>query len=237
MIETSNRNLDLRQISGRDHLAHVSEHRLFECEMMGTMLASRHPGEWRTIRHCEAVRCRHYNSSLAGTAMEDCLLDTMGQAGPMYLSLDACVFRRVTLRGRLTTMLFRFDPHPFTGTGIGPDFKEMWRDEMVGYYRGCSPADWALDVTEAKFTSLTSLTIVPGDLVRHDAERAIRIRRDALVGDWAEGMPGVMQMCCEHFLEGPFDSFVVQRGEDKRNRDRFARDARWMRDRGFADPA
>ena len=237
MIETRHRNLDLRQVSGRDHLAHVSHHRLVECEVMGTMLASPHPGEWRTIRHCEAVKCRHYNGSLASTAVEDCLLDTLGQAGPMYLSLDACVFRRVTLRGRLTTMMFRFDPPPFSGAGIGPDFKDMWRDEMVGYYQGGNPADWAIDITEAKFTTLTALTIVPGDLVRFDPERAIRISRDALAGNWAEGMPSVIQICCEAFLEGPFDSFVVQRGESKPNRERFARDAAWMRDRGFADPA
>ncbi|MDR7102489.1 hypothetical protein [Croceicoccus sp. BE223] len=240
MIETSGQALDLWQISGRDHPAHVADHRLVECEVMGTMLASPHPGEWRTIRHCEAVGCRQYNCSLAGTAIEDCLLDTMGQAGPMYLTLDACVFRRVIMRGRLTTMLFRFDPHPFSGTGGGPDFKDRWRAEMAAYYRSGSrnlEADWALDITEARFTALTSLTIVPGELVRFDPDRAIRIRRDALTGNWAEEMPGVMQICCEDFLEGPFDSFVVQRGESKVNRERFAREAAWMRDHGFADPA
>lgn len=232
MIETTGQALDLRQIAGRDHPVQVSGHRLLECEVMGTMLASPKPGEWRHIRDCAAMKCRQYNCLLAGTAIVDCLLDTMGQAGPMYLALDACVFRHVTLRGRLTTMLFRFAPHPFDSAGA--DAIDAWMAAMAGYYRD---VDWALDVRDAKFTALTSLTTVPGHLVRFDPERAVRIRRDALVGDWSVGMPGVMQICCEDFLEGPFDSFVVQRGEAKDNREGFARDAGWMRDHGFADPA
>lgn len=234
MIVVAGRSLDLRQLDGCDHPAHVAGYRLENCDVMGTMLASRHPGEWRTIRDCAAVRCRQYNCALAGTAIEDCVLDTMGQAGPSYFTLDACVFRHVIVRGRITTMLLRFDPHPFAGSGMGPSFKDMWPGAMAQYYEG---VDWALDVTEAKFASLTALTTVPGELVRFDAERAIRIRRDALVGAWDTDMPGVMQICCEDFLQGPFASFVVQRSESKANRVRFAADAAWMRARGFADPA
>lgn len=230
MITISASELDLRTLNGRDHPTHVSGYRLENCEVMGTMLASRHPGEWRTIRDCAAVKCRQYNCLISGTAIENCLLDTMGQAGPMYLSLDACVFRHVTLRGKLTSMLFRFGAYVVSDAGTD----DAWREEMVKYYRG---VDWAMDVSEARFTALTALTIVPGDLVRFDPERAIRIRRAALVDDWADGMPGVMQICCENFLEGPFDSFIVQRGETKANRDRFAAEAGWMRANGFADPA
>lgn len=222
--------LDWRTLDGRDHPAHVSGYRLENCEVMGTMLASRHPGEWRTIRDCAAVECRQYNCLIAGTAIENCLLDSMGQAGPMYLSLDACVFRHVTLRGKLTTMLFRFGADMFNGA----DTADAWLPEMLKYYLD---VDWAMDVTEARFTALTALTIVPGNLVRFDPERAILIRRDALIGDWATGMPGVMQICCEDFLEGPFDSFIVQRGESKANRERFAVEAGWMRANGFAETA
>lgn len=230
----ADRSLDLRQVNGRDHAAHVEGFRLENCEVMGTMLASRHPGEWRTIRNCDAIRCRQYNCALAGTAIEDCVLDTMGPAGPGYFTLDACVFRHVILRGRITTMLLRFDPPSFGGSGVGPTFEDMWPDEIAKYYLA---VDWALDVTEAQFTALTALTTVPGELVRFDPERAIEIRRDRLVDDWAAGMPGVMQVCCEDFLQGPFASFVVQRGETRANRDRFEREASWMREHGFADPA
>lgn len=232
MIVIADRPLDLRQLEGRDHPAHVAGFRLENCEVMGTMLASRQPGEWRTIRDCAAVRCRQFNCALAGTAIEDCLLDTMGQAGPGYFTLDACVFRHVILRGRITTTLLRFDPNPFGGNGMGPSFKDIWPSEMVKYY---ASVDWALDVTQAKFTSLTALTTMPGDLVRFDPARAVLVRRERLVGDWAAGMPGVMQICCEQFLEGPFASFVVQRGESKANREQFARDAGWLRAHGFAD--
>ncbi|WP_066554048.1 hypothetical protein [Croceicoccus bisphenolivorans] len=227
--------LDLRTLSGRDHPAHVSGYRLENCEVMGTMLASRHPGEWRTIRDCEAIGCRHYNCALSGTAVEDCLIDTMGQAGPGYFTLDGCVFRHVILRGKLTTTLFRFGTDPYEIPAIGPRFSDMWQGEMVRYYRD---VDWAIDVTAAKFTAFTSLTTVPGDLVRFDPARAIRIRREMLTGNWADGMPGVMQICCEDFLGySPFDSFVVQRGEPKKNRERFEDEAGWMRKHGFAEPA
>lgn len=229
MITIAASELDLRTLNGRDHPAHVSGYRLEKCEVMGTMLASRRPGEWRTIRDCAAVKCRQYNCLVSGTAIENCLLDTMGQAGPLYFSLAACVFRQVTLRGRLTSMLFRFGTHRFSDARAD----DAWLKEMVKYYRD---VDWAMDVREACFTALTALTIVPGDLVRYNPERAIRIRRNALLGDWATGMPSIMQICCEDFLEGPFDSFIVQRGETKANRDRFAAEADWMRANGFADP-
>lgn len=235
MITLTGQELDFRTLNGRDHSSQVKGYRLENCEVMGTMLASRHPGEWRTIRDCEAVRCRHYNCALSGTAVEGCVLDTMGQAGPGYFTLDACVFRHVTLRGKITTMLFRFDPNPFEEPAVGPSFKDMWPGAMARYY---SDVDWALDIREARFTALTSLVTVPGDLVRYDPERAILVRREALAGNRAQGMPGVMRICCEDFLAGsPFESFVIQRGEPKKARERFAEKAAWMRANGFADPA
>ncbi|AKM10517.1 hypothetical protein [Croceicoccus naphthovorans] len=227
--------LDLLTLNGQDQPRHVADFALENCEVMGNMLASVHPGEWRTIRNCSAVKCMQMNCSLAGTVVEDCLLDTMGQKGRSYLQLDACVFIRTTVRGRITTTLFRFDPHPFQDTTTGPKFSDQWRDELAARYRG---VDWALDITEAKFASLTSLVTVPGHLVHFAPERAIRIRREGLTDGWQERMPMIMQICCEDFIfDSPFDSFVVARGEKKADREKFAEWAAIMRAEDFADPA
>lgn len=189
----------------------------------------RRPGEWNRLRDCRATRCRHDNASLAGVAIERCDLDGLGRAGPSPCFLFACVFSEVRLRGRLTALKINVE---YSMLGDDPDIQAGWNRAMRAFY---AEVDWALDISEAQFTSAPSLEAVPGHLVRRDPARQVLVRRKALEGRDTSALPHAVAL--EWFLErSPFDSVVLAGSCGTARRQKDLDGLRRLRDAGIADP-
>jgi hypothetical protein len=203
----------------------VAEH----CTIALTMLLPKRPGAWNRLRDCRATRCRHDNASLAGVAIERCDLDGLGRAGPSPCFLFACVFNEVRLRGRLTALKINVE---YSMLGDDPAVQAAWNGAIRAFYKD---VDWALDISEAQFTSAPSLEAVPGHLVRRDPARQVLVRREALDGRDIRALPHAVAL--EWFLErSPFDSVVLVGSCETARRQKDLDGLRRLRDMGIADP-
>jgi hypothetical protein len=197
------------------------------CTIAGRMPLPECPGAWNRLRDCRAEQCRHENVTLSGVAIERCELDGLGRAGRNPLFLWACVYREVRLRGRLTGLKI----NPEYGIRRDPGRQAQWAEAMRTFYRDVA---WALDISEAEFTSTPTLEAIPGHLVRRDPSRQVLVRRAALAGREIRSLP--RRIALEWFIErSPFDSVVIAGSGRKGHRQADLDDMMRLRDMGIAE--
>jgi hypothetical protein len=190
----------------------------------------RRAGGWNRMRDCRAEQCRHENAGLYGAAIERCELDGLKRAGPSPLFLFACMFDRVRLTGRLTGIKINPEPDMLASD---PAARARWVAATRAFYAG---VDWALDISEARFSSAPSLEAVPGHLVRRDPSRQVLVRREALAGRDVRSLPRHYAVALEWFVErSPFDSVVLVGSCEPGRRQRDLDGLRHLRDVGIAD--
>jgi hypothetical protein len=199
-----------------------------DCTFQGQMPTPEQPGDWNLIRDCRASGARQQNVVLWGTAIENCALDGLRRAGPSPMFLNACVMRQVTLRGMIGAIkattsyaVFRSDPR----------VQQRWTDAIVAYYRG---VDWALDISEARFSAGMTFATVPGDLVRRDPRRQVLVRRLSLADRRWIASP--RRIALEWFeKKSPFDSVVLVGRDEPRHRQADLDALQQLRDLGVAE--
>src|SRR5205807_3539617 len=104
------------------------------------------------------------NGWLNATIIEDITidrLDVIGGPPPGLLIVSSCFFRHVMLRGRIGGLkgnIEHYYAHRFA-----PERAKQWREAYRAFYEA---TDWALDISQAKFTSSIDFHFVPGRLVR-----------------------------------------------------------------------
>ncbi|MBM1172052.1 hypothetical protein [Microvirga arabica] len=198
------------------------------CTIEGSMRLPKQVGAWNRLRNCRAERCGHNNLSLSGTAIENCELAGLARKGPMPLFLWACVFKHVRLRGTLTGI--KLNPE-CSILNSDPAIQAQWADAMRNYYQD---GEWALDISEAEFTSAPTLEAVPGHLVRRDPTRQVLVRREVLAGRDLRALPHWVAL--EWFVErSPFDSVVLVGSCVKARQQKDLDGLRQLRDLGIAD--
>ena len=172
---------------------------LVRCEFTGSNLSQFDDLDLDlVVRNVTATRCTVERSSMSGVRFEDVLIDGMTASSAPWL--HGCVFRHVTLRGRVGGLILR-----------GPDFsltaetREAFTDRIVRHYQD---VDWALDISQAEFGSAEFL-FVPGDMIRRDAETQYLLRRESFAGVDLGQFPVWAQVPVERFESTPFDSMVA----------------------------
>ncbi|MFE2557187.1 hypothetical protein ACFXGT_14385 [Streptomyces sp. NPDC059352] len=185
--------------SGRE-LADVE---LVGCEFNGCTLAQfDDPGFGLVVRDVVAEKLSAKRCVVDGVRFEDVRVD--GLALSSLTHLTGCLFRRVTLRGRIGPLMAT-SPN----FGLSEDVRAAFVAAAEQYYAEADPAtEWALDITEAEFSE-ADLYYVPGHLVRRDPETQFLLHRDRLAGVDVKGLPLFAQIALERFDESPFDSIVA----------------------------
>jgi hypothetical protein len=114
--------------------------------------------------------------------------------------LWGCVFSHVRLRGWISGILVRWqvDPNDL-------EFSKRFLAANLQMYRSI---DWAIDITEAKFSFLECLLGIPVDLVRINPELHFVLRRAAAPKVCAE-RDDVWKVCADSLLETDLESVVV----------------------------
>ena len=166
------------------------------------------------VRHVSLVRC-HIVASTAGPVIaEDCTIDTIrfhrGIWGAQIL--PGWAFRHVVVRGNVTGSI-ALVPGPGWNPGPhGPALDDPFVVANAAYYEG---VDWALDISEARFTDIVLGSGIPARLIRRDPATQVVITRAALAdGRWRDLVAdaGGMSVGFERFLVTEFEDTVIVAG-------------------------
>jgi len=114
--------------------------------------------------------------------------------------VSACVFRPVTLSGRIGQLLTT-PPHP----SVPAPLKQGLRESAEAYYRD---VDWALDIAAAQFKD-GSLYMMPGDKIGRDPATQFLLRRKTFEGMDRRDLPAIVAAYAGRFESTPFDSLVA----------------------------
>ncbi len=191
-----------------------------------------------TVRRVSLVRCHVSASDIGAIIAEDCTIDTIwfhrGSWGPQMIT--GCALRHVTIRGNVTGGL------EFLAAGLIQPASERGA-LLVANERFYADVDWALDISDARFTSVSFVrSDIPARLIRRDlATQVVITRRAILDRDW-QGLLGSvvsgtgMGVAIERFLEhGRDDTVLVAAKRGKRFAQELAVLDR-LRAEGLAEP-
>ncbi|MFD1543477.1 hypothetical protein [Nonomuraea guangzhouensis] len=173
--------------------------RLDRCQFVNCSLVQRDDPEYGlVVRDIVASRCALRGSVVQGVRFEDVLVERLTTTGMIHL--EACVFRHVTLRGPMNSMM-TIPPAPFW-----PDESQAaFTASAVAFYRD---VDWALDISQAEFAE-ADFYWVPGELVRRDPATQLLLRRSSFDGVDHASLPLDAQIAAERFESTPFDTVVA----------------------------
>jgi hypothetical protein len=198
--------------------------RLTDSTFTGCVLAQYDDPELTLEVHDASVeRCRVERCSTQGVYFDEITVDTLRFA--QMHNFNGCVFRHVTLRGKITG----------TVMAAGPRDRLPNRPDLVaGIVRRYKDVDWALDISEAVFTD-ADFYYVPGELIRRDESSQFLLLRERFADvDWRE-LPGFASIWASRFDATPFDSLVAIAPKASKRLPEYMADAEWLRNQGLID--
>jgi hypothetical protein len=138
------------------------------------------------VRNVSLVRCHIIVSTAGPVVAEDCTIDTItvhrGIWGPQIL--PGWAFRHVVVRGNVTGSVALL---PGPGWNLGPHGPALDDPFVVANDRYYEDVDWALDISEARFTDIVLGSGIPARLIRRDPATQVVITRTALAdGRWRD---------------------------------------------------
>jgi hypothetical protein len=188
-----------------------------------------------TIRNVTLRNTNAYSAYLEGAIIEDVTVDTTkGGKHPLFLRGNA--YRHVVLKGRIgqTDIRGKILPSLNLSRGDQERIKAQWDKANAAYYK---TVDWALDITQASYGSL-SISGVPTKLIRRNEENtAVVTRERALLGKW-QGLQ-YKRLPFEQWLslfldDGYEDLLLIACPRSKRYRDDLA-EIQILREAGVAE--
>jgi len=188
-----------------------------------------------TIRNIILRKTKAYSAYLAGAIIEDVTVDTT-TAGKAPLFLRGNAYRHVTLKGRIGHLEIRGKMFPSLDLPVEVQerIKTEWDKANLEYYK---TVDWALDITQANYGSL-SISGVPASLIRRKSENtAVVTRKQAINGQWRDLQlkHGLFKIVISWFIDDGYDDVVlIACPRSKRYLDDLE-DLRILRDAGVAE--
>jgi hypothetical protein len=175
----------------------------------------RDPAKRLTIRDVSIHRCQHWACSAYGVVFDNVALTDVrgggvGAKAPSFLW--GCVFSRVRIRGPLSGLWFRWK--------VDPDDDSLSRRFLWANIALYESIDWALDISEARFSIYEALIGVPSRLINRDPTRHFVMAREAALHLAAEsGESTVWRITAQGLIEsGLPDAVIVVGGSGKRQR-------------------
>jgi hypothetical protein len=152
------------------------------------------------LRNCTLVNCAAY-----GPIFDEVSITGLKKEGRGPLFFWGAAFRHVILSGRIAGSLIS---NPDSASLCEPRINASeWNEANAKYYRDI---DWALDISEARFTSIPALRNVPGRLIRRNAETQLLVTRErAHQVPWRNAGYGVYEIVIEKMMMYGMDSTVL----------------------------
>ncbi|MGW2696098.1 pentapeptide repeat-containing protein [Streptomyces sp. NPDC001296] len=175
------------------------------------------------VRDSILQNCSFSACTMAGVRLENVTVDG---ARLSKSSISGCVFRNVTLRGKIGQFIFAGPVR-----SLGAEMFAAFSDGMADFYRD---VDWALDIRDAVFADAT-IRAVPGELVRRDENRHFLLRRadrDAVLS--LPDAPDLAKAYFRDFDLTPFDSMVAVASQGSKTFEKQLAELQWLRERSLA---
>ncbi len=137
--------------------------------------SEKEPSRRATISNIRLNDCMAGDTYLNGAIIEDTTVHNL-KRGRTPIFLRANAYKHVKLSGKIAAVEIRGK------LGVMDDsFDEIWDEANTRFYES---VDWALDISEAEYASL-SISGVPSQLVRRDHDTtAVVTKEKAIEGDW-----------------------------------------------------
>jgi hypothetical protein len=188
--------------------------------------APTNPSRRFTLRNFNLVDCEHWACNLCGVILQNVTARNLtgGQRFPTFLW--GCAFSNVVLTGTISGIMFRWQVDLNDAVT-----SQRYREANALFYKS---ADLALDVSQAKFSTLNALFGIPTELIRRDAtsqfimskSRAQEIQRVSEAGS------ALSSIADDLLASGLDDVLVVLGHKDKKFRERMAEFEK-LREQGF----
>lgn len=185
------------------------------------------PAKRATVRNIRINDCRAADATLDGAIIENVTVHNL-QRGRAPIFLRANAYKHVTLSGKIAVVEIRGK------LGVMDDsWDGLWDDANARFYE---PVDWALDISEARFASL-SISGVPSRLIRRDHDTtAVVTREKAIEGEWRKlaynsGLFSIVISTLVH--EGYDDTLLIACSGSSRFKDQME-DLNMLRQEGIA---
>jgi hypothetical protein len=176
-----------------------------------------------TFRYLELVECRIRGCSLWDMLVEEVVVDglrmTLGGRGGKRdpLTPYGLLAKHLVLRGRINGFIWNpsYPSQPWFGLGLpGPQERQTAQRRSRAAARAFyETVDWALDISEARFTSVPSFKFgPPADLIRRDpVTQPVVTRERAAEFDWSRlrDEVGVWSVVLRFFLEDEWPDSIV----------------------------
>ncbi|GLW64880.1 hypothetical protein Arub01_31240 [Actinomadura rubrobrunea] len=173
------------------------------------------------VRDVTAKRCRTNACTVHGVRFEDVTVDGLACD---HLSLGGCLFKHVTLKGKIGPILTT------PVNTLSEETTAAMNAAMVAYYQD---VDWALDISEAEFSD-AGFSMVPGELVRRDPETQFLLRREVVVPAM-DSLPRVVRIEASRFEDTPFDSIVAVAPRRSKHFERYLAEFQQAREAGLVE--
>lgn len=192
---------------GRVHVTSFQDLEVADCIFEGCYLPPQAtPGSWATIRNVSLHGASQANCSLNAACIEDVSLHDLKRHGDAPLFFWGCVFRHVTLSGKISSLKINRSIAP-----LAPPKDQEASDEQVRNFYAAT--DWALDISRAKFGGGVTFEAIPGSKIKRDPETQVLVSRSALLNsDWKsfDYARSAFNIALSWFLNGSlFDSVVL----------------------------
>jgi hypothetical protein len=166
-----------REIEGRTTQTHYSDLAVSNCTFVACYLPPRSvTGHWNTIRNVSLRDVAQINCTFNATATEDVSLHNLKRLGNAPLFFWGCVFRHVTLSGRISGI--KINRLVSIVNARAKQDQKKWDQHVLKFYRS---TDWALDISNANFLGGISFEALPGDKIRINPETQALVRRKRLL--------------------------------------------------------
>jgi hypothetical protein len=181
VIEFSNQTFTSEDFSDRPQKLYENI-RFRRCSFEGTGLICARPEKRSHIRGIEIIACEQRSCGMEGPIIENVLVEDFNTHGQVLFFL-ACVFKHVVFKGKIGQMVINNNAaHGMEDRIFGKKSAlELFQKANAEYY---AQVDWALDISQGEFSSLSIIGIQP-KLIRRDPESQVIISRDKLLkGEW-----------------------------------------------------
>ena len=179
-------------------------------------------------------KVKAYSTRLDGAIVENVLVERI-TAGKSPIFLRGNAYRHVTLRGRIgrTEIRGKMFPPISAPQEEQESIKADWDAANLKYYE---TVDWALDISEAEFTSF-SVCGIPSRLIRRDpTSSAVVTREAALRGAWRKlaWNQGTFFYTISRLAEDGYEDGVLVACSRSKNFEDQLEDLQMLRDEGIA---
>ena len=188
-----------------------------------------------TIRNVTLRNTNAYSAYLEGVIIEDVTVDTT-KAGKAPLFLRGNAYRHVTLKGRIGNTEIRGKMFPSLELHMQEQerIKAAWDRANAVYYE---TVDWALDITQATYGSL-SISGVPAKLIRRNPDNTAVVTRDLALGGQWQNLPyksGLFKVVLSWLVDDGYDDVVLIACPRSKRYKEDLDDLQLLRDSGVAE--